>query len=59
MEHSFTFSLLGAASFVLTTANPWVMVAAIASATVIGTVGLVVGDKFIHGRNPDRQQKNK
>lgn len=59
MEHGFTFSFLGAVSFVLTTANPWVMVAAIASATVIGTVGLVVGDKFIPWGNPDRQQKNK
>ena len=59
MDHSLTFSLLGAASFALTTANPWVMVAAIASVTVIGTVGLVVGDDIFAGRNPDGQQKNK
>ena len=54
MDHSLRFSLLGAASFVLTTANPWVMVAAITSVTVIGTVGLVVRDNIFAGRNPDR-----
>lgn len=59
MDHSLSFSLRSAASFVLTTANPWVMVAAITSVTVIATVCLVVGDDIFAGRNPDRQQKNK
>lgn len=59
MDHSLSFSLFGVASFVLTTANPWVMVAAITSVTVIATVGLVVGEDYLAGRNSDRQQKNK
>ena len=59
MDHSLTVSLLGVGSFVLTTANPWLMVAAITSVTVIATVGIFVGDNIFAGRNPDRQQKNK
>ena len=52
---SLSYSLFGVASFVLSTTNPWVMVAAIASVTVLGTVGLVVGHDYLAGRNSDRQ----
>lgn len=58
MDHSLTVSLLGVGSIVLTTANPWLVVAAITSVTVIATV-FFVGDNIFAGRNPDRQQKNK
>ena len=64
---SLSFSFFGVASFVLTTANPWVMVAAITvsvtAVTAIGimgsAVGLVVKEEISSRLNPDRQQKNK
>ena len=60
---SLSFSFFGIASYVLTTANPWVMVAAITvsvtAVTAIGIMGLVVKEEISSGRNPDRQQKNK
>ena len=59
MDHSLSVSLLGVGSFVLTTTNPWLVVAAITSVTVIATVGIFVGDTIFAGRNPDRQLKNK
>lgn len=54
MDHSLSFSLFGVASFVLTTTNPWVMVAALTSVTVIAAVGLFVGEDYLAGRNSDR-----
>lgn len=55
---SLSFSFFGVASIVLTTANPWVMVAAItASVTAIGIMGLVVKGEISSGR--DKQKKNK
>lgn len=60
---SLSFSFFGIASYVLTTANPWVMVAAITvsvtAVTAIGIMGLVGKEEISSGLNPVRQQKNK
>ena len=55
---SLSFSFFGVASFVLTTANPWVMgvaiVVSVTAMTAIGITGLVVQEETSSG-----QQKNK